>query len=74
MPKLPQVKPKNLVKALVKLGFTVQRQTGSHVRLFGLNGQRVTIAIHNKSIATGTLLNILKQANLDKNELIKILK
>lgn len=71
MPKLPQVKPKKLLKLLLSLGFEIKRQEGSHVRLHGSKGQRVTLAIHNKPLAKGTLTSILKQAALTKDELLE---
>jgi len=74
MSQLPQIKPKDLQKVLVnKLDFTVVRQTGSHCRLHGPKGERVTIPLHNKPLALGTLNSILKQSGLDKIEFLKII-
>ncbi|NCN58910.1 hypothetical protein COW99_04730 [Candidatus Roizmanbacteria bacterium CG22_combo_CG10-13_8_21_14_all_38_20] len=70
MPKLPQIKPRKLLKILLKLDFTIKRQKGSHVRLHGPKNERVTLAIHNKPLAKGTLNAILKQAELSVEELI----
>ena len=33
MPKLPVIKPKELVRLLHKLGYLEVRQTGSHIRI-----------------------------------------
>ena len=74
MTTFPQLKPRDLVKTLVaNCGFVVVRQVGSHARLHGLHGERVTIPMHNKPLAVGTLGSILKQAGLNKDELIKLL-
>jgi len=69
MPKLPQITPKEILNLLFSKGFVIIRQKGSHIRLANLKGSKVTIAIHNKPIAKGTLLSILKQAGIDKEEL-----
>jgi predicted RNA binding protein YcfA (HicA-like mRNA interferase family) len=57
----------DVVRALERAGFTVLRQSGSHIRL-GKNEVRVTIPDH-KTIAPGTLKSILKQAGLGVEDL-----
>ena len=71
---LPQVTPKKLVKFFLKQGFVVRRQVGSHARLVHSDGRKITIAIHNKPIAPGTFQSILKQANLTREEFLKLFK
>jgi len=68
MGSLPQILPKDLVRLLTKGGFAIIRQVGSHARLAHQNGRRVTIAIHSKPLPIGTLLSILRQANITKEE------
>lgn len=70
MPKLPQITPKEILKFLISKGFVITRQKGSHIRLTNSKGNKVTIAIHYKPLAKGTLLSILKQAGLDKEDLV----
>jgi len=72
--KLPQITPKQLIKFFAKLGFEVKRKTGSHARLIHANGRKITIAVHNKPIAPGTLNSILRQANLKRDEFMMLLK
>jgi predicted RNA binding protein YcfA (HicA-like mRNA interferase family) len=74
MPKLPQITPKKLLKFFQKQGFIVTRQSGSHTRLVHNDGRKMTIAVHNKPIAPGTLNSILKQANLERNLFLKLYK
>lgn len=51
------------VRALQRAGFTVERQTGSHVRLVGVAGQHVTVPVHgNRPLPPGTFAAILRQA------------
>lgn len=74
MSKFPQITPKKLLRIFLKQRFVITRQEGSHARLVHPDGRKITIAIHNKPIAPGTLHAILKQANLTRDEFLKILK
>lgn len=58
---------RELVIAFRRLGFSVQRQTGSHVQLARLE-HHTTIPMHNP-IRIGTLKSILKQAGLTLDDL-----
>ncbi len=69
MTKLPQVRPKDLVKALEKAGFVKSRQTGSHLYLKHPDGRLTSVSIHSKPVPTGTLRAILKQTQLEPDEL-----
>ncbi len=69
----PQVLPKDVVKILERCGFVITHQTGSHMRLAHVNGRKVTIAIHNRPLAIGTLLAILRQAQMSKEEFKELL-
>lgn len=73
MTKLPQVKPKDVVKALEKAGFCRSRQTGSHLYLKHPDGRLTSVSIHPKPVPTGTLRAILKQTQLKPEELKKLL-
>lgn len=74
MNKLPQIAPKQLLKFFLKRGFTLKRQVGSHVRSVHPDGRKITIAVHGKPVAPGTLQAILKQANLPRDEFLKLWK
>ncbi len=74
MPELPQIKPLKLIKFFEKQGFVVSRQTGSHARLIHSDGRKITIAVHNKPIAPGTLNSILKHAQMDRDTFLKMFK
>ncbi|MCK4808868.1 MAG: type II toxin-antitoxin system HicA family toxin [Candidatus Aenigmarchaeota archaeon] len=76
MPKLPVVSGKQLISILKKAGFIEVRQRGSHVSLQKVssdNDYRTIVPIH-KEISKGTLLDILHQTGLSKDDLIKLLK
>lgn len=74
MPKLPRVKPKQVIKALKRAGFYVDRISGSHY-IFYKNDKLMPISVpfHNKDLKTGTLASILKQAKLSTKEFIDLL-
>ena len=80
MPRMPRdVSHKSLYTVLSKYGYTISRQTGSHVRLkSNLMGHEhsITIPAHSP-IKVGTLNNILKDIaaylKMTKEELVEIL-
>jgi len=71
MPKLPAIRPKDVVKKLTKLGFIITRQTGSHARLIHPDGRATTIALHNRDLPKGTLRAILRQTEITTKEFLK---
>jgi predicted RNA binding protein YcfA (HicA-like mRNA interferase family) len=73
--KLPSISGDELVKVLLKAGFSRVRQKGSHVSLVKTTGEkqfRTVVPLH-KTLAKGTLNDILKQSGLSKEDLIKLL-
>lgn len=64
MTKLPQLKPKEVAKALGRMGFEHARTTGSHLRLVHPDGRKVTVPLHNQPLPKGTLKSILRQAQI----------
>ena len=75
MTKLPRnVKGRELIKALKRLGFVVVSSRGSHRRLSQPDGRWTQVAIHPKPIPQGTLRAILKQADISIEDLLEILK
>jgi predicted RNA binding protein YcfA (HicA-like mRNA interferase family) len=62
------------LRALQRAGFVVLRQTGSHVRLQGPAGQRVTVAIHaRRPLPPKTYASVLDQAGLTDAQLRALL-
>ncbi|MCL4392768.1 type II toxin-antitoxin system HicA family toxin [Patescibacteria group bacterium] len=59
------LKPKEVEKILLKNGFYIKRQTGSH-RIYHNNELNaiVVVPFHSKDIPKGTLGNIIKQSKL----------
>ncbi len=74
MPKLPNISGKELVQILRKIGYEVDHQTGSHMILRQNKEpyRRLTIPNHTE-IAKGTLLAIIKEAGLNREEFFDLL-
>lgn len=73
--KLPAIKSRIVIKILKKIGFKERRQTGSHLILRHPETNKIVpIPIHTKGIKKGTLMSILKQANLTKQGFIQLSK
>lgn len=73
MPKLPVLKPQEVIKILKKAGFSFIRQKGSH-RIYLKNNIGITIPFHSKDLKKGTLRHIIKQTGLTTEEFLKLLK
>jgi len=77
--KLPVVSSDDVIRALKKLGFTYapKRGKGSHIALYKVDeetGHKLLVIVpKRKEIPRGTLLSIIKQANLTKEEFIELL-
>ncbi len=70
--KLPRVSGEKVVKALVKAGWSVERQRGSHVVLYKEGIGIVVVPLH-KELDRGTLRAIIKQAEMSVTNFIKLL-
>ena len=70
MPKLPVLSSKQTIKILEQNGFHLRRSSGSHFIFYHPETKRkVIVPYHAKDIPKGTLLAILKQAGILKDEL-----
>jgi len=68
--KLPALSPKMIIKVIEKRGFVLDRVKGSHhIYIHPETRQRVVIPVHKKDLPKGTLMEILKQAGIKKDEL-----
>ena len=74
MPKLPSLTPEKIIKALEREGFVLDRIKGSHhIYYHPETKRRVVVPLHKKDLPKGTLLEILKQAGISKEELKELL-
>jgi len=71
--KLPVLSGKEIIKALAKIGFVPARQKGSHVFLRHADGRRTVVPLH-EEVNKSTLMDIIEQSKLTKEEFLKLLK
>lgn len=74
MTKLPSPTGEEIVKALSKAGFHIVSQRGSHIKLKHPDGRTTVIPVHKgESIGKGLMVKILHDADISKEELVKLL-
>ena len=76
MAKLPRLSGHELIKILAQFGFKKIRQKGSHVMLIKDTRQGkigCVVPLHDE-LETGTLLGILRQAKISREEFLRELK
>ncbi len=72
MPRLPVLSGPELVRLLQRAGFAVVRHKGSHVSL--QKGEYKTVVPLHDELAKGTLLGILKQCAVTREDLLALLQ
>ena len=71
MPKLPSLKPREVVKKLKRLGFIEHHQVGSHLTMKNpANDKRAVVPLHLKDIKKGTLSAILRESDINRQEFL----
>jgi predicted RNA binding protein YcfA (HicA-like mRNA interferase family) len=72
---LPAISGHRLIKVLKKSGFRQIRQKGSHVSLEKVTEEKVyrTVVPLHRSLAKGTLSDILRQCGITKEQLKELL-
>jgi len=72
---LPILSGKELVSALRKIGYEIDHQTGSHIILRNTKPghRRLTVPNH-RTVAKGTLRQVVREAGVTVEELIELLK
>lgn len=74
MPKFPSLSSKKLLRILQNAGFQIDHTTGSHYILYdSRTKKRLTLPFHSKDLPKGTILSILKSAEISRNDLNKYL-
>jgi len=75
--KLPALKPKEVINVLLRAGFYIYHQKGSHIQLrhHSKIHLRVTISYHTRfDLPPSIIHSILKQTEISKEEFLKLLK
>jgi predicted RNA binding protein YcfA (HicA-like mRNA interferase family) len=74
MSKFPAVKASDFIRVITKFGYQLHRQKGSHAIYKNSSGRRVVVPIHSKKdLKPGTLLGMIKDIGLEKDEFFIIL-
>lgn len=75
MPKLPAVKPRDIVKFLERNGFVLDHISGSHyVYYHASSKRRAVVPQHNRDIPKGTLISLLREAGFTREALVTSFK
>jgi len=74
MPELPRLTARQIVAVLEKAGFSLARQSGSHMIYKNAAGKRVTVPFHaSKILHPKVLKSILRDADLNVEKLLELL-
>jgi predicted RNA binding protein YcfA (HicA-like mRNA interferase family) len=74
MPKIPRLTSRQIIRVLEKKGFVLDRSKGSHqIFIHPETRRRAIVPWHRKNLPIGTQLSILKQAGIDRDELVDLL-
>ena len=72
MPRLPAVSPKKFITIIQTLGFFHSHTRGSH-NYYIKERKIVCVAIHGRDIPKGTLMAMIKDIGLSRDEFISLL-
>lgn len=75
MTRLPRIKGKELIRALERAGFTIDRTRGSHVFLKHFDGRATAVPVHSgETLGPGLLRAILRDVEMTAQDLTKLLQ
>jgi predicted RNA binding protein YcfA (HicA-like mRNA interferase family) len=75
MPKLPAVKPREVIRFLERNGFVLDHASGSHfIYYHPLSKRRDVVPKHNRDVPKGTLVSLLREAGFSREDLIDFLQ
>jgi predicted RNA binding protein YcfA (HicA-like mRNA interferase family) len=73
MPKVPVLKPREVVAAFERLGWTVARQKGSHI-ILTKTGHIATLSVPDHlEVARGTLRSLITKSGITVEEFLHVL-
>ena len=74
MPKLPAIKPRQVIRFLEQIGFVLDHTSGSHFIFYHpTSRRRAVVPSHNRDLPKGTLLSLLREAGFTREELLDFL-
>ncbi len=75
MPKLPAVKPREVIRFLERNGFMLDHASGSHfVYYHPTLKRRAVVPKHNRDMPKGTLMSLLREAGFTREDLLNFLQ
>jgi predicted RNA binding protein YcfA (HicA-like mRNA interferase family) len=75
MPRLPAVKPREIIQFLESEGFVLDHISGSHFIFYHPHSKRrAVVERHNRDIPKGTLLSLLREAGFSRDDLLQFLE
>ena len=76
MPRLSQIKSRQLIRVILALGFKFRDQSGSHAVYVHEDGRRTTVPVHpSETIGIGLLTKIIKKdLKISKEAFARLLK
>lgn len=72
MSKIDNLSSTDVIKVLLKIGYNIIRQKGSHILLKNKNNKLIVVPNH-KNLKIGTIFQIIKSTGLDKKEFEKLI-
>lgn len=74
MPKLPSIKPRQVIRFLEQSGFILDHTSGSHFIFYHpISHRRAVVPRHNRDLPKGTLMSLLREAGFTREQLIDFL-
>ena len=74
MAKLPRLTARQIIAVLEKIGFSLSRQSGSHMIYKNAAGKRVTVPFHaSKILHPKVLKSVLRDSELSVEKLLELL-
>ena len=71
MPKLPSVKPRQVIRFIEQNGFVLDHTSGRHFIFYHPSShRRAVVPSHNRDLPKGTLMSWLREAGFTREELI----
>jgi predicted RNA binding protein YcfA (HicA-like mRNA interferase family) len=71
LPKLPAVKPREVIQFLEPNGFVLDHASGSYsIYYHALSKRRAVVPKHNRDVPKGTLVSLLREAGFSREDLI----
>ena len=75
MPKLPAVRPREVIRFLERKGFMLDHVSVSHFIYYNpVSKRRAVVPQHKRDIPKGTLVSLLREAGFTREDLIDFLQ